>query len=83
MHFACFLAPGFHMPVALTGMPHSLLLVDILYRHGGACVTAGMRSSNSLPLLSLELFVVFNPSFLKLIEYIVEVTLLIGDINFN
>jgi hypothetical protein len=42
-----------------------------------------IRASNSLPLLGLELSVVLNPSFLKLIEYIVEVTLLIGDINFN
>ena len=42
-----------------------------------------IRASNSHPLLGLELSVVLNPSFLKLIEYIVEVTLLIGDINFN
>lgn len=71
------------MPVALTGMPHSLLLVDFLYRQGGACVAARMRISISLPLLGLEFPLVLNPSFLKLIEYIVEVTLLIGDINFN
>ena len=69
MHFACFLAPGFHMPVALTGMLHSLLLVDCLkIGWAGIACLPGTRSSKSLTLNGLGFAEVLSMRFLTLSE---------------